>query len=139
MMEQLIPVLMIVGMVAFIMVRQIGKITRRLDRAQNVNAFARYSKFSAIIQEHVREIKQSIDQTKDVSVRKYKLLETVNAPQALEELSDMIRKLVFFETMMARQKSSEEIEAELFEILTHLEKFLQSNCQDGETLSDEFL
>lgn len=135
-MEQLIPVLMIVGIVAFVMVRQIGRITQRLDHAQDSHAFSRYAKFSAIIQDHVREMKQSIDSSKAIEVRKYALLDNAKESEALEKLSDMIRKLVFFETLSARQKSTDEIEAELFEILNGLENFLKTYCKEGEALSD---
>jgi D-aminopeptidase len=135
-MEQLIPVLMIVGMVAFVMIKQIGKLTQRLDRAQASQAFSRYAKFSAIIQEHVREIKQSLDSSKSVQERPFVLIDAAKEVEALEKLSDVIRKLVFFETMSARQKSADEIEAELFELLNGLENFLKEYCQDGEALSD---
>ena len=123
-MEQLIPVLMIVAMVAFVLVKQIGKLTNRLDTFVDESSHERYAKFSAIIQERVREIKQSLDSSKIPNERPFKLLEGKNEEEALELLSNFIRKLVFFETLMAKQKSSQEIEAELFELLSHLDTFL---------------
>lgn len=138
-MEQLIPVLMIVGIVAFIMMRQIGKVTDKIDRQPSVSTqnFERYAKFSAIIQEHVRDIKHALDSSKvKEEETPFKLQEGVNEAQALEKLSDFIRKLVFFETMMAKQKSAKEIEAELFEVLSGIETFLKEFCVDGEELSE---
>ena len=136
-MDQLIPVLMIVGIVAFVMVRQIGKVTATLDtKMSRGNTFERYAKFSSVIQEYVREIKNSLDSSKSVEERTYKLLADKNEVQALEKLSDFIRKLVFFETMMAKQKSAKEIEAELFEVLNGLEAFLIEFCADGENLAE---
>lgn len=135
-MDQLIPVLMIVGMVAFVMIRQIGKITGGMQTKQT-GSFEKYAKFSSVIQEHVREIKQSIDTSKEKENPKFRLVEGRNENQALEKLSDFIRKLVFFETMMAKQKNPKEIEAELFEVLNGLEIFLKEFCQDGENLSEE--
>lgn len=138
-MEQLIPVLMIVGIVAFIMMRQIGKVTDKIDRQPSVSTqnFERYAKFSAIIQEHVREIKYALDSSKSKEeVTPFILKEDKNEAQALEKLSDFIRKLVFFETMMAKQKSAKEIESELFEVLSSLESFLIEFCIDGEELSE---
>jgi len=136
-MDQVIPVLMIVGIVAFIMIRQIGKVTSTLDvKMSKGNTFERYAKFSSVIQEHVREIKNSLDSSKSVETRSYKLLGHKNEAQALEKLSDFIRKLVFFETMMAKQKSAKEIEAELFEVLSGLEAFLVEFCEDGENLAE---
>lgn len=136
-MDQLIPVLMIVGIVAFVMVRQIGKVTATLDtKISRGNTFERYATFSSVIQEYVREIKNSLDSSKSVEERTYKLLADKNEVQALEKLSDFIRKLVFFETMMAKQKSAQEIEAELFEVLNGLEAFLIEFCEDGENLAE---
>lgn len=136
MIEQLIPVLMIVAMVSFVMIKQIGKITNKMDTKQNAS-YEQYAQFSAIIQEHVRNIKQSIDTSKEVLVRTYVLLPDKDESVALEQLSNFIRKLVFFETMMAKQKSASEIEAELFEVLNGLELFLKDFCENGEALSDE--
>jgi len=135
-MEQLIPVLMIVAMVAFVLVKQIGKLTSKLDTFADESSHERYAKFSAIIQEHVREIKQSLDSSKTPNERPFKLIEGKSEDEALELLSNFIRKLVFFETMMAKQKSSNEIEAELFELLSHVDDFLKEYCVDGEEHAD---
>ncbi len=138
-MDQLIPVLMIVGVVVFVMMRQIGKVTDKIDRQPSVNSrnFERYAKFSSIIQEHVREIKNALDSSKiKEEETPFKLQEGRNEAQALEKLSDFIGKLVFFETMMEKQKSAKEIESELFEVLTALEKFLGEFCVEGEALAE---
>lgn len=135
-MEQLIPVLMIVAMVAFVLIKQIGRITSKLDTFADAGSYERYAKFSAIIQEHVREIKQSLDSSKTLNERPFKLIEGKNEEEALELLSNFIRKLVFFETMMAKKKSAKEIEADLFELLSHLDSFLKEYCVEGESLSD---
>jgi len=137
-MDQLVPVLMIVAIVAFVMIRQIGKITDNVDTQPSGNhtAFERYAKFSSIIQEHVREIKNTLDSSKVSQETPFKLLPGKSELEALEKLSDYIRKLVFFETMMAKQKSAKEIEAELFEVLNGLETFLSEFCEDGENLAE---
>ena len=139
-MDQLIFVVIIIGIVAFIMIRQIGKVTDAIDQQPNINTqtFERYAQFSSIIQEHVRDIKHALDSTKIKDKESpFKLKEEKNEAQALEKLSDCIRKLVFFETMMAKQKSAKEIEAELFEVLSSLEAFLIEFCDDGENLAEE--
>ena len=138
MMDQLIPVLMIVGIVAFVMIRQIDKLTNKIDAQprESENAYERYAQFSSVIQEHVRGIKNSLDSTKEQESRPFKLLSDKNEVEALEKLSDFIRKLVFFETMMAKQKSAKEIESELFEVLSELESFLIEFCEDGENLAE---
>ena len=136
-MEHLIPVLVVAGMVGFVLMKQIGKITAKLDSVSNEDSYNRYAQFSSIIQEHVRAIKQSLDSSKTVEEeRPYQLREGKDEAEALEILSDYIRKLVFFETLMAKQKNAQEIEAELFEILNGLEIFLKEYCQKGEDLSE---
>lgn len=138
-MDQLIPVLMIVGMVAFVLIRQINKVASRTQGSVSLSndTFERYAKFSSIIQEHVRTIKNSLDSTKEEKEETpFKLLEGKEEASALEILSDFIRKLVFFETMMAKQKRAEEIEAALFEVLSGLETFIKEYCEDGEALSE---
>ncbi len=136
-MDQLIPVLMVVAIVAVMLSKQIGKVTQSIDLSLGKNSHEHYAHFSAIIQEHVREIKLHLDSTKEVENRIYKFLPDVKEDEVIEQLSDYIRKLVFFETMMAKQKSAKEIEAELFEILNGLELFLKNYCVDGEALSGE--
>ena len=137
-MEQLMPVLLIVFVVAIVMIKQIGRITNKVGSVtSSKSSFELYAKFSTFIQEHVRVIKNSMDSSKTVEERKFKLLEGRNEAQALEKLSDFIRKLVFFETMMAKQQSDQEVEAALFEILNGLETFLMEFCEDGERLSEE--
>lgn len=135
-MDQLLPILMIVLVVSVVMMKQIGKITNKADLAPS-QSFELYAKFSTIIQEHVREIKNSMDSSKTMEERKYKLISGRNEVQALEKISDFIRKLVFFETMMAKQKSAKEIEGELFGVLSGLETFLTEYCEEGENLAEE--
>ena len=135
-MQELLPVLVIVGIVALVMAKQIGKVTDRLEAQETLGDAERYAQFSAIIQEYVRSIKQSLDPSKTLDERPYQLIDTIHTEKALEMLSDMIRKLVFFETLMAKNKSNREIEADLFEILNTLELFLKEYCINGEALSE---
>ena len=138
-MDQLIPVLMIAGMVAFILIKQINKVANKSGSHPLLSSpsFERYSQFSSIIQEHVRAIKNSLDSSKVAQEESpFKLLVGKEEDRALELLSDFIRKLVFFETMMAKQKSAKEIETALFEVLSGIEDFLKEYCEDGELLSE---
>ena len=136
-MEELIPVLVVVAIVAFVVSKQIGQLTTRLDNVQKKGSFELYAKFSVAIQEHVRTIRACLDSTKTHEPCSYQLQTGKDEAKALEILSDFIRKLVFFETMLAKQKKPEEIEAELFELLSQLEAFLNEFCVEGEKLADE--
>ena len=135
-MEQIIPALMILAFVAIVMSKQISRVTKNLDYQEPSNSYSGYAKFSAVIQDEIREIKNHIDSSKTIEERHYVLVDGKNELALLETLSDYIRKLVFFETMMAKQKSSKEIEADLFEILNGVETFLKENCVDGEVKAE---
>ncbi len=140
-MNQLLPVLLIVGIVTIIMIRQISKVSQQAGDLQVTpitHSFEFYTKFSSIIQDRVRAIKQALDSTKESSLKSsFKLKNSEDEPEALEMLSDIIRKLVFFETAMAKQKSSSEIESDLFALLNELETFLIQYCENGEILAEE--
>ena len=137
-MSQLLPVLIILAVVTIIMIRQIGKVSQQAgDLPQTTTRdFEFYSTFSSVIQEHVRTIKQALDSSKAPSQTPFKLKNDKDESEALEILSNAIRKLVFFETAMAKQKSTTEIETELFEVLSDLEAFLIEYCEDGEELAE---
>ena len=136
-MDQLFPVIFVVAMIAFILMKQIKHITGNLDIQGDTNSFDKYSKFSAIIQNHIRAIKLDIDSTKQIENPRYVLKDKESEEDLIEDLSDFLRKLVFFETLLAKSKTSSEIEGELFGILSQLDIFIKQNCEDGEVLADE--
>lgn len=136
-MDQLFPVIFVVAMIAFILMKQIKHITGNLDIKGDTNSFEKYSKFSVAIQNHLRAIKLDIDSSKQIESPRYILLEGIDEEEVIEILSDYLRKLVFFETLLAKQKTSSEIESELFAILSQIDQFLKQNCVDGEQLAEE--
>ena len=136
-MDQLFPVIFVVAMIAFILMKQIKHITGNLDIQGDTNSFDKYSKFSVSIQNHIRSIKLDIDSTKEIKNPRYILKDEESQEDLIEDLSDFLRKLVFFETLLAKSKTSSEIEGELFEILSQLDTFIKQNCEDGEVLAEE--
>ena len=136
-MDQLFPVIFVVAMIAFILMKQIKHITGNLDIQGDTNSFDKYSKFSVVIQNHIRAIKLDIDSTKQIENPRYILKDKELEEDLIEDLSDFLRKLVFFETLLAKSKTSSEIEGELFGILSQLDIFIKQNCEDGEVLADE--
>jgi len=136
-MDQLFPVIFVVAMIAFIMMKQIKHVTGNLDLQGDINSFDKYAKFSVAIQNHIRAIKLDIDSSKKIENPRYILIDGVNEEEAIEILSDHLRKLVFFETLLAKKKTSNEIESELFGILSQIDEFIKTNCVDGEQLADE--
>lgn len=136
-MDQLFPVIFVVAMITFILMKQIKHVTNNLDAKGDVSSFDKYAKFSVAIQNHIRDIKTDLDSSKNKEIIKYKLKEGIDEEDSIEKLSDFLRKLVFFETLLAKNKSSKEIESELFSILSQLDTFIKENCEDGEILADE--
>lgn len=136
-MDQLFPVIFVAAMIAFILSKQIKHITGNLDAQGDTNIFDKYSKFSVAIQNHIRAIKLDIDSEKKIENPRYILLENVNEEDSIELLSDYLRKLVFFETLLVKKKTADEIEGELFSILSQVDHFLKEKCVDGEQLADE--
>ncbi len=123
--------------VIIIMVKQIGKVTTKIDAKNMIDNSSVYAKFSAIIQEKIRAIKADIDHTKNTPYPTYVLKDEKDEEDSLEFLADNIRKLVFFETLNSKRKSQKEIEAELFGLLSNLDKFINEKIQNGEKLADE--
>lgn len=135
-MDQLFPVVFVAAFIAFILLKQIKHFTENLDNTSD-NSFSRYSNFSVSIQNYIRMIKSDIDSTKEKDTVRYTLKENIDEEKSLEILADFLRKLVFFETLLAKQKSSSEIESELFKVLSSLDGFLRENCEEGDERADE--
>jgi valyl-tRNA synthetase len=136
-MEDFLPAILVAMAVGFVMIKQIGKITQRIDAKGEPTDANVYAAFAGVIQEKIRAIKKDIDSSKETPEPQYVLKEGEGEEKALEELSDMIRKLVFFETMGAKRDSKERIESEMFGVLNELDSFVSQALVDGEALADE--
>lgn len=136
-MEDFLPAILVAMAVGFVMIKQIGKITQRLDVKGETSNTQIYATFAGIVQEKIREIKKDIDSSKQTPEPRYVLKASENEEKALEELSDMIRKLVFFETMGAKRDSKERVEGEMFGVLSTLDSFVSQAIENGEALADE--
>ncbi len=127
---------LISAVVVFVMVKQINKITNKID--ENAIKYANtniYADFSAHIQEALRAIRADIKNTNNEPI--YVLINEENQEQSLEFLADNIRKLVAFESMGAKSKAPKQTEKELFEILSSIDEFLNNFIQNGEKLADD--
>ncbi|MDR2789387.1 MAG: hypothetical protein LBB59_00170 [Campylobacteraceae bacterium] len=133
---QLLGAIIIVAVVIVIMTKQINKAADKADANMPVVEPERlYVNFASIIQEKIRALRLDIDTPKEEA--KFVLLDGVNASEALEKLSDMIRKLVFFETKIGMKNGAQNSEAELFNILNELDIFITECVKNGETIADE--
>ncbi len=134
-MEQFLPAIFISAIIAFIMYKQIQQVAKRLDVDGEKNNFEKYASFSAHIQEYIRDIKKDINSSDENRI--FKLQDENKLDEASEKLSDFLRKLVFFETLMAKKKSKQEIEADLAQILFDLDRFVREYIKDGEIIAEK--
>lgn len=136
--EILLPVLIVVALVAFVLNQQIRKITTNLDNESNSQSSNKaYSLFAGTIQHKLRQIKNDIDSSKAVENPTYKLNKLASEEKTLERISNLIRKLVFFETLNYKNKSKSKIENELFMILSEIDELVINSLENGQELSDE--
>ena len=135
-MEQFLPMIIFSLFVAFIMMKQIRRVTARIDSQSSQNGNVIYAKFAALVQNYVRVIKIDIDSSKESEHAIYRLKEDADEERALEFLSDLIRKLVFFETMNAKHRDPSSIEADLFGVLSELDVFIIKEIIDGDVLAE---
>jgi len=134
-MDQFLPAIFVSIVVAFIVIKNIKRITEKMD-IDALNPYDKYASFSAHIQEYIRDIKKEINQD-DKSNVIFALLNGVNLEKAQEKLSDFIRKLVFFETSMAKNRSKQQIENELAQLLFDLDSFIRENIENGDLIADK--
>ncbi|MFV0481387.1 MAG: hypothetical protein ACK5LP_05330 [Campylobacteraceae bacterium] len=138
MLDQALPAVIALCVVAYFMFQQINKVTKKIDAEQEfVDKPKLFAAFSAVIQEKIRSIRLDIDTADKNPNPRFKLKDGVNISNALEKLSDMIRELVFFETMNGRNQNIQDTESKLFGILSEIDKFLQKDIEDGEKIADE--
>jgi valyl-tRNA synthetase len=134
-MDQFFPVIFISIVVAFVLIKNIKRITEKMD-IDALNPYDKYAKFSAHIQEYIRDIKKDISKT-DSGENLFVLADNKDLEVTQEKLSDFIRKLVFFETSMAKNRSKQDIESELAQTLIDLDSFVKENIKNGELIAQK--
>ncbi len=134
-MDQFFPAIFVSVIVAFILIKNIKKITEKMD-VNALNPYDKYASFSAHIQEYIRDIKKDIGKT-DADNSLFVLADGKDLEKIEEKLSDFIRKLVFFETSMAKNRSKQDIESELAQTLIDLDSFVKENIKDGELIAQK--
>ncbi|MDR0467972.1 MAG: hypothetical protein LBG67_03890, partial [Campylobacteraceae bacterium] len=119
--EQILLAAIVLCVVAYLVYNQINKITNKID---SIDKPKLYADFSAIIQAKIREIRLDIDTFKTSLNAKYILNDENELTSSLELLSDLIRQLVFLETMSGKNQNPQETESKLFEVLNELDNFI---------------
>lgn len=134
-MEDMIPLVLIIMAIVFIMYKNLEKVTSRIDNKEDVS-FELYSKYAVKIEEYLREIKNDIEKRTVMQNPKYSLKNEDKKEDISNAISDIIRKVAFFETVMAKRKGSEQIEEELFKILNSLDELIGDEFKNGKETAD---
>lgn len=135
-MVDVVSAVLVGSVVIYLMYQNISKITSNIDKSIK-GTFETYAAYSSKIQEYIRTVKNDIDSDHDVENPIFILKESTKSKALTKQLADLIRKLVFFETLLAKKKSAEEVEESMFAILDEFDKLVREECVDGETLADQ--
>lgn len=135
-MEHLVPVLVVSAIVAFFMYKNINKITSNIDTLED-KSYELYAKYARIVEGYIKELQEVIEKNSVLKDEKYKLAKDIDASEVEDELSSLIRKLAFFETLQAKQKKRKELEGDFFEVLSSLDETIQRSFEHGDTLADD--
>ncbi len=135
-MEHLVPVLVILAIVAFFMNKSINKITSNIDSLED-KSYELYAKYARIVERYIKDLQSNIEKNSVLVDEKYRLNDDIDAKELIQNLSSLIRKLAFFETLQAKQKSKKELESDFFELLSSLDSIIQKGFKNGENLADE--
>ena len=122
--------LMVGSIIAFLLYKNSKKITDRLDIIED-SSFEIYLNFAVKAEEYLREIKNDIEKEE-----KFFLKERTKKKEIAEKFLDLIRELLFFETIQAKQMKKAEAEEKLFEILSSADEIIRKEIKEGEKIAD---
>jgi len=122
--------LMVGSIIAFLLYKNLKKITDRLDIIED-SSFEIYLNFAVKAEEYLREIKNDIEKEE-----KFFLKERTKKKEIAEKFLDLIRELLFFETIQAKQMKKAEAEEKLFEILSSADEIIRKEIKEGEKIAD---
>jgi len=83
--------------------------------------------------EYIKDIKRDLNgKTQEPT-----FIATNDIEKTLKDLDDFIRKLAFYETVLAKKKEIDEVEAEVAQIFIDFDAFVTENFVDGSKKADE--
>ncbi len=136
-MEHLIPVVVVSIIVAFVMYKNINKITANIELKGDNISYEFYAKYARVVERRIKDLQEIVEKNSVLKDEKYLLKDDISQETVDEDLSSLIRRLAFFETVQAKQKSKKELEAQFFEILSSLDDIVTKSFKNGESLADE--
>ncbi len=132
---EILSVLVVGSIVTYLMYQNINKITSNLETEKRGD-FASYAAFAGKVTDRIRKIKNALDKDIATSDPICRPKEGCDCDATVKELLDLLRQSAFYETVMAKRKTPDEIEAALAEILGKLDRIVRTACIDGDRLAD---
>jgi len=135
--EHLLPVIIVSIIVAFIMYKNINKVTANIELKGDNSSYEFYAKYARVVERHIKDLQEIVEKNSVLKDEKYLLKDDISQGAIDEDLSSLIRRLAFFETLQAKQKSKKELEAQFFEILSSLDDIIIKSFKKGDELAEE--
>ncbi|CAA6816095.1 MAG: Unknown protein [uncultured Campylobacterales bacterium] len=101
---------------------------------EDYDEFEFFKQYSMIVETYVEEIIQDLQSE---NPRKYILNHSSDSSYLIEFLKENKRTLNFFQTELSKSKSIEEIQANLFDMLSKIDDELNNRFQNGKTLASQ--
>ena len=128
----LIGVVVVGGVVAYIMYQNINKVTQNIEKKSD-KGYEFFANLAGAAIEYIKDIKRDINGKNENPT----FVAKNDKEQVMKDLDDFIRKLAFYETILAKKKDVETIEEEMAEIFINFDEFIKNNFENGEKLADK--
>ena len=123
----LVSVVLVGSVVAYIMYQNINSVTKNIEK-KSPKAYDFFANLAGAAIEYIKDIKRDLNNKRENP----EFFAIIDKEKALNELDDYIRKLAFYETVLAKKKSIEEVESEIAEVFINFDEFLSKSFKDGE-------
>ena len=130
----LVSVVLVGGMVAYLMYQNVNKVTKNIEKKSS-KGYEFFANLAGAAIEYIKDIKRDINGKNENP--DFKLKAEKESNKVLKELDDFIRKLAFYETVLAKKKDTDDIEKEMAEIFIKFDSFITENFEDGDKKADE--
>jgi len=127
----LVSVVLVGGVVAYLMYQNINKVTTNIEKKSS-KGYEFFANLAGAAIEYIKDIKRDINGKNENPT----FIVTTDKEKVLKELDDFIRKLAFYETVLAKKKEPEEIEEELATIFINFDEFIKENFENGDSLAE---
>ncbi len=123
----LVSVVLVGSVVAYIMYQNINSVTKNIEK-KSPKVYDFFASLAGAAIEYIKDIKRDLNNKRENP----EFFATIEKDEALKELDDYIRKLAFYETVLAKKKTVEDIEKEIAEVFINFDSFLSRSFKDGE-------